>query len=249
MRVIPVIDLLEGQAVHAIRGIRKNYKPLKSVLCNSSDPVRVAKAFRDLLGLHEIYIADLSAIQGSMQKAHCKTITELAMKERMALILDAGISEIKHARDFLNLGISKVAIGSETLRSWELIDDFTREIDSARLVFSLDLRRRKILSRCPVLSAMAPLEALEHLQSAGWKEVILLDLARVGTGNGADRDLISEVRSEFPDLCCLIGGGIAHPGELAEMQRLGASAVLVATAIHTGAINAGHISVSVRQDV
>jgi len=229
--------------------MRKNYKPLKSVLCNSSNPIRVARAFRDFMGLHEIYIADLNAIKSSPQKAHHKIIGEVALKERMAVILDAGISEIKNARDFLKLGINKVAIGSETLRSWELIDSFTREIDPSRLIFSLDLRHRKILSRCPVLSAMAPLEALKHLHSAGWKEVILLDLARVGTENGADRTLISEVRSEFPELCCLIGGGIAHPGELDEMQKLGASAVLVATAIHRGVINAGHISASVRQDI
>ena len=64
MRLIPVMDLLDGRVVQAIKGEREQYKPVKSVLCDTSEPVDVARAFRDQLGLSEIYIADLDAIMG-----------------------------------------------------------------------------------------------------------------------------------------------------------------------------------------
>jgi phosphoribosylformimino-5-aminoimidazole carboxamide ribotide isomerase len=248
MRVIPVIDLLNGQAVHAIKGERNNYKPLKSVLCKSSDPLTVALAFRDLMGLNEIYIADLNAIQHLPQIRHREIIAELGLREGMNIILDAGISEFAHARDLFDIGISKAVIGAETLHTWDAVKCFPIEINPARLVFSLDLHSREILSQCSFLSAMTPVDALEYLQSAGWRDVILLDLARVGTADGADRTLVAEVRAKLPDLNCLVGGGVAHPNELIEMESLGVAGILVATAIHRGIINAGHIASLARHD-
>ena len=65
MRLIPVMDLKDGLVVHAVRGERQRYQPVKSVLCPTAQPLDVALAFRDQLGLSELYIADLDAIQGS----------------------------------------------------------------------------------------------------------------------------------------------------------------------------------------
>jgi phosphoribosylformimino-5-aminoimidazole carboxamide ribotide isomerase len=57
MRVIPVIDLKSGAAVHAVRGERERYRPLRSGLVAGSDPVEVARAVREALGLGELYVA------------------------------------------------------------------------------------------------------------------------------------------------------------------------------------------------
>jgi uncharacterized protein related to proFAR isomerase len=46
VKIIPVVDVLKGIVVHAVRGKRKEYQPLKSVLCASTDPVEVAVALR-----------------------------------------------------------------------------------------------------------------------------------------------------------------------------------------------------------
>ncbi len=63
LKIIPVIDILSGVAVHAVRGKREEYQPLKSVLCASSKPVDVAFAYK-ARGFKELYIADLDAILG-----------------------------------------------------------------------------------------------------------------------------------------------------------------------------------------
>ena len=83
---------------------------------------------------------------------------------------------------------------------------------------------------------MEPLEAMEHLDSAGWKEVILLDLARVGSGEGLNTALIKEIRLNFPEIQLLAGGGIATIDELLQLKSLGVAGVLLATALHKGTI-------------
>jgi phosphoribosylformimino-5-aminoimidazole carboxamide ribotide isomerase len=244
MRLIPVIDLLNGQAVHAIKGEREKYKPVKSVLCDTPDPVCVARAFRDRLGLNEIYIADLNAIQDSRRTRHRDLIANLAHDERINIILDAGISNAEEAHSWLRLGIRNVVIGAETLRTMHALQEIPAGIDRNRLVFSLDMRAGKILSSCPELAAMSPIDALGNLQSAGWQEVILLDLNRIGSRKGIDRTLVIEARASFPRLKLLAGGGIANAEQLLDLQSLGIAGVLVATAFHRGIITARHIKTS-----
>jgi phosphoribosylformimino-5-aminoimidazole carboxamide ribotide isomerase len=236
MRLIPVIDLLNDQVVHAIKGDRQHYKPVESVLCHTSDPLAMASAFRDRLGLNELYIADLNAIQGAPLTSHQEIISELASKTRMKILLDAGASDIEGAQTLLDLGVCKAVIGAETLKTRDDLVKIPDGVNPEYLVFSLDMRAGKILSCCAELASMPVLEILEELQSAGWKEVILLDLDRVGSGEGAPPSLAIKARTNFPELNLLLGGGIARTEELIELKRFGVEGVLLATALHNGAI-------------
>ena len=80
MRVIGVIDLKDGVAVHAVRGERQSYRPVRSGLVEGADPVDVARALRDRLGLRELYVADLDAIAGG--EGHDETLRALAARGR-----------------------------------------------------------------------------------------------------------------------------------------------------------------------
>jgi phosphoribosylformimino-5-aminoimidazole carboxamide ribotide isomerase len=235
------MDLMGGQVVHAIRGERERYRPVRSVLCATSDPFEVARAFRDRLGLNEIYVADLDAIQGSESACHREVISALARSEEMDILLDAGVATAENALAWLQLGVGRVVIGSETLRDVHWIEEFPAGIDQNRLSFSIDLRDGKMLSRCPDLAVRSPKLILKDLSRSGWREVILLNLSRVGSEEGADRILLAEARARFPEMSLLVGGGVADPGELAELYSLGIAGVLTATALHRGTITAEHI--------
>jgi phosphoribosylformimino-5-aminoimidazole carboxamide ribotide isomerase len=241
MRVIPVIDLLDGHAVHAIHGDREHYQPVRSVLSDTADPSAIARSFRDKLGLNEIYVADLNAIQGSITSIHSEVIVDLACREKIDILLDAGVSDVENARAWLDKGVRKIVIGSETLQTWEALRDIPAKIDQDRLVFSLDSRDCKILSQCLELASRPFMEVLGCLQSAGWREVLLLDIGRVGSGQGVDRALLAAAQANFPGLHILVGGGIAGPAELAELAPLGIAGVLVATALHRGTITGRHL--------
>src|SRR4051812_4963977 len=64
IRVVPVLDLLAGRVVHAIGGDRAHYRPLRTGLHPGSDPIGIARGYRDALHLREVYLADLDAIAG-----------------------------------------------------------------------------------------------------------------------------------------------------------------------------------------
>lgn len=248
MRVIPVIDVRQGQVVHAIQGEREHYRPVTSVLTDSAEPRAVAAAFRDKLGLSEVYVADLDTIQAAhsgrwaLSTRHREVLTSLAQQEGLHLLVDAAAADVPSALEVLATGASKAIIGAETLSAWEAIFTLPATLPIGRLVFSLDMRAGRVLSRCPQLAALSPLEALEQCAQAGWREVILLDLERVGTGAGVDRALIAAARERLPDLTLLIGGGIRNRDELHDLKALGVAAALIATALHQGTITAEDIA-------
>ena len=46
MQIIPVLDLMHGCVVHAVKGQRDRYKPVQSILTASSAPLDVARCLQ-----------------------------------------------------------------------------------------------------------------------------------------------------------------------------------------------------------
>jgi phosphoribosylformimino-5-aminoimidazole carboxamide ribotide isomerase len=226
MRVIPVIDLKDGVAVHAVRGERQRYRPMRSRLVEGADPVTVTRAVRDRLGLRELYVADLDAIAGG--EGHPETLAALASEAEV--MVDAGVSDPAGVERLLSLGVARVIVGTETLPDAE-------RLPTGPIVVSLDMRAGQVLSRDPALTALGAGEALARLTRAGVREAIVLDLARVGSGEGPDVELVGELHRRFPELALLAGGGVRDVADLRALARAGAAGALVATALHSGAID------------
>ena len=237
MRVIPVIDLKSGAAVHAVRGERERYRPLCSRLVAGSDPVRVARAVREALGLGELYVADLDAIAGG--PPHREIVAVLAREARV--IVDAGVTEVAAVRLLVELGAARVVIGTETLADQAALERLRTELSDVPLVLSLDLRAGRVLSPNADLGRLGAAEALALLGQSGVSEVIVLDLARVGSGAGPDVALVRELCARFPELELLAGGGVRDLADLRALEEAGAAGALVATALHHGGIGPGDL--------
>jgi len=231
MRVVGVIDLKDGLAVHAVRGERERYRPVSSVLTGQDgDPLALARALRSELGLEELYVADLDAITGA--RSLSPAIGALAQEANV--MVDAGVSEPERARELLALGARRVIVGTETLSGPDALDRLLADIPG--LVLSVDLRDGRLLSPDPRLTGLAAPDALARLYRPALREAIVLDLARVGSGAGTDVELFAELHAAFPDLELLAGGGVRDVEDLRALGAAGAAGALVATALHGGVI-------------
>jgi HisA/HisF family protein len=237
MRVIPVIDLKRGAAVHAVRGERERYRPLHSRIADGSDPVHLTRAVRERFGLDELYVADLDAIAGGPGSS--EVVAALAREARV--MVDAGAAAAAGVARLLELGVARVVVGTETLPGPAAFGRLRTELPDAPLVVSLDLRSGRVLSPDPALSDIGAVEALARLADAGAREAIVLDLMRVGSGEGPDVTLIGELHARFGDLELLAGGGVRDTADLGALAGAGAAGALVATALHKGTIAADEL--------
>jgi len=237
MRVIPVIDLKGGVAVHAVRGDRERYRPLQSRIAEGADPVDLTRAVRERLGLDELYVADLDAIAGG--RGHPGVVAALAREADV--MVDAGAVTAAGVEALLALGIARVVIGTESLPGAEALAELRRALPGAPLVLSLDLHAGRVLSPDPALAALAPADALARLADAGVDTAVVLDLARVGSGEGPDVALLAALRARVPGVALLAGGGVRDAADLRALAGAGAAGALVATALHGGAIGPGEL--------
>jgi phosphoribosylformimino-5-aminoimidazole carboxamide ribotide isomerase len=104
-------------------------------------------------------------------------------------------------------------------------------------IFSLDKKGDVIITRPGELTAATPLELVQHAYRQGVKDLIVLDLAAVGTKRGFSDDdplqiLFQEIREELNDLTLISGGGVHSPADARRLLDAGCQHVLVATAIH-----------------
>jgi phosphoribosylformimino-5-aminoimidazole carboxamide ribotide isomerase len=237
--VIPVLDIMNGQAVHAVGGRRTYYQPLQSILHASSDPIPLAGALRDSLGLKTIYLADLDAIGGRPPRVDVyKNIINLEIH----IWIDAGIREVGSLAPLLDLDPASRTIiaGLETVNGPHELTEIVNQAGAGRVVFSLDL-----FDGSPRMAVSAgwgtedPRALTEAAINCGARNLLILDLARVGTSRGlGTSSLVEQIRQDHPTVLLSLGGGISQFKEVVTLRDLGAAAVLVGSAIHDGRIGA-----------
>jgi phosphoribosylformimino-5-aminoimidazole carboxamide ribotide isomerase len=193
---------------------------------------------RERFGLDELYVADLDAIGGGPGGAD--VIGALAREGRV--MVDAGAAAAPAVARLLELGVARVVIGTESLPGEDAFRRLRAELPDAPLVLSLDLRAGRLLSPDPALAGIAAVDALARFADAGGvREAIVLDLTRVGSGEGPDVTLLGELHARFPDVELLAGGGVRHAADLRALADAGTAGALVATALHGGAIGADEL--------
>lgn len=238
MRVIGVIDLREGLAVHAHGGRREAYAPVRTAAGApvDGDPVSLGRAYVDVLGVRELYIADLDAIERDSTAMQTDAIGALAALG-VPLWVDAGVSTAGQATAVLSAGASIVIVGLESLTSFDSLVDICSAIGGERVAFSVDLRDGVPVSRPNVVpGASTAVEIAARARAAGAGSLIVLDLSRVGTSVGVDIQLVEDCRRAAPGVLLLAGGGVRDDSDLGALARAGCDGALVATALLRGAI-------------
>jgi phosphoribosylformimino-5-aminoimidazole carboxamide ribotide isomerase len=236
-RIIPVIDVLRGRAVHARGGRRDDYGPVRSVLRPGSDPIALAAAFRDVLGLAEIYLADLDAIAGAPPSVGLyRDLADLGL----STWIDAGLRDGSGVAPLLASGVGRVVVGLETVAGRGGLRRICRDAGPGRVVLSLDLRvGRPVVAPGADWSDADAGQIVASAVEEGVGTVILLDLARVGGGRGVGTiGLLERLAGEHAEVEWVVGGGVAGREDIERLGRSGASAVLVASALHDGRIAA-----------
>lgn len=232
--ILPVLDLYAGQVVHAIRGERQHYHPISSRLTSSTKPLHVAKAIRDHYGFNDLYLADLDAIAG---KTPDFPLYEALVQEGFSLWVDAGILTLSTAIMVQACGVAKVIIALETCPAPLLMDAILSRLGTDTIVFSLDLRAGMPLAPDPGWEADTVVDLATDIYRRGIRQMILLDLMQVGTGQGTGTtDLCQQLHQRLPELSIITGGGIRTIADVDEQLSHGATRVLVATALHQGTL-------------
>lgn len=240
MQIIPVIDVLGGIAVRAVRGERSRYRPLESQLCSGSDPVDAARALLDYCGASVLYVADLDGIvHGAPQR---DLLARLAgALPGVELWLDAGFAD-PHAASALLAPLRESGTTGSASRSAS-VGAARSAARSAPItpVFGSESLQPGAMPHLPA-DALLSLDR-RHDTPLGdphcWTDtshwparLIVMTLERVGSFDGPALDTIAEVRERAGQRQIIGAGGIRNADDLQAAATSGANAWLVASALH-----------------
>lgn len=227
-RVVFVMDIFNRNVVLARGGIRENYRPVSdsSSVCKTSIPMEILEFLRP----REVYIADLNALQGKGPlDINAEIIREVGLKADT--MLDFGVSSLKDVDQALSIAGTAV-IGTETGTLAVIRDSASKY--PGRISVSIDVKHGNILKQDPEIP-QDPFEIVKLLNGLPLKDLIFLDLDRVGTASGFDPKFLHKLaESSVHDV--LLAGGVRGMEDLFALDRLGIKGALVATAIHSGSV-------------
>lgn len=212
MQIIPVIDVKGGVAVRAQGGDRANYRRLETPLSPSADPIAVARGLSSLYPFTTVYVADLDGIEGRGAALPVQTRFLIAWPGDEVWIDDGSVSMPDGPKR------RRAVIGSESMPKATIVPKGD--------VLSLDFRGSAFLG---------PTELLET--PALWPaRVIVMQLARVGSGEGPDMLRLISIIARAEGREVFAAGGVRSVEDLRALREIGAAGALVSTALHAGKI-------------
>ncbi|MEI7840875.1 MAG: HisA/HisF-related TIM barrel protein [Methylococcaceae bacterium] len=224
IKLIPVIDLKNGVVVHAKQGQREQYQPIKSILTPNSDIYSVLRGFLSICDFDTFYVADLNAItgQGDNENLIRQVLNDFP---QITFWVDAGYQRAqKFPHNYFPV------LGSEcfTDNNCGELADFGK-----RFVLSLDygatgerLGAKKLFTQTELWS----------------DDVIVMTLNRVGSLQGADVELLTQFKRNYPQKNFIAAGGVRNMSDIEQLKIIRIEQVLVASALHSGAITKADIA-------
>ncbi len=240
MRIIPAIDLKDGNCVRLYQG------DFDQTTHYSSDPVAVANRFAQL-AVTELHIVDLDGARTGEQ-ANRDVVRAIAAASGLTVQLGGGIRSMDDVRRWLAAGVCRCVVGSVAIREPATVREWLAEFGSDALVLALDVRVAD--DGTPMLTThgwtedagVSLWQCIDDFGTGAIRHVLCTDVARDGAMAGPNFDLYVEILRRYPDLDLQASGGVRHRDDLARLANIGVPAAITGRALLDGKITAQEVA-------
>lgn len=231
MKILPAIDLIDGQCVRLTQG------DYARVTTYDADPTRVAQRFA-AAGAEGIHIVDLAGAKEGIP-VHCERICVLAKAVAIPIQVGGGIRTVGDAARYLGRDIARVLIGTAVLEQPAMVRELVATWGSEHVAVSIDHRDGMVLTRGWVRTTdLAVADCVQCLHDAQVQWVVLTDVARDGTMgcvSPAQRHTIREyIAAGFR---VIAAGGVTTLTDIATLRDAGAEAAIIGKALYEGRLD------------
>lgn len=235
MIIYPAIDLYDGKAVRLLRG------RYEDMTVYSEKPEEVAESFfRD--GADHLHLVDLNGARdgntpnyGTVGKI-LETVNALAKESarvRMFTEIGGGIRSLEAAEAYLDLGVSRVILGTAAVTDETLLKTLTDRYGN-RIAVSADIIGGEVAVKGWTESSGISVDAfMEKLERLGIAAVICTDISKDGAMEGVGLDLYRHIKAKY-GIGLIASGGVTGARDIARLKELGAEGAIIGKAIYSG---------------
>ncbi len=234
MRIIPAMDIINGQCVRLKQG---NYATVKVY---DRQPFELAKKFESF-GFEHLHLVDLDGAK-AQHVIHLKLLEQIARATTLSISFGGGIRSETDIRQALNSGASQVVAGSAAAAQPNLFIEWLQTFGSEKLVLGADARNRLVATTGWMnQTGLDVTDFIKAFSDKGLMYVLCTDISKDGMLTGPAFDLYEEILLQTR-VKLIASGGIASLDELLQLKATGCEGAIVGKAIYEGKISLEELS-------
>lgn len=230
MLVIPAIDLRKGRCVRLIQG------RLEKELVFSDNPVEVARNW-EKRGAPWLHVVDLDgAFAGELK--NLEFIKNIVKEVNIPVQVGGGIRNLETVRQLLDLGISRVILGTAAVADPEMVRQAVEEFGE-RIMVGIDGRDGQVvIEGWDTTVKKSILDLGQEVEALGIKRIVLTDIRRDGMLKGPNVEGTREMGLSC-NLKILASGGISSLEDIRNLKALepyGVEGIIIGRALYSGVV-------------
>lgn len=231
-KLIPALDLIDGEVVRLFKGDYHQKKVYKS------DPKILLKEY-EKAGAKELHLVDLSGAKDP-SKRQLALIEKLSRCVSVDLQVGGGIRSKEEVKALLDSGVKRVVIGSLAIKNPQLCLEFLKEFGNEAIVLALDVVLKEdykvVINAWQEESDKKLMEVLEFYADKKLKHILCTDISKDGTMQGPNIRLYQLIHNIFPHINVQASGGVSSLEDLKKLNGI-CSGVIVGKALLEGVFN------------
>ena len=227
--IIPAVDMKGGKCVQLVQGVPG------SEIVSLDDPLAVALDWVEK-GAKTLHLVDLDgAIEGERKNAPIiEKIVNVCRNMGMSIQVGGGIRSFEDASSLLQLGVSRVILGTAALQNPELVKKLASTFGSSCVNVALDAKNGKIsIKGWTEECSQTPVEMGKKFEELGAGSLLFTNIDTEGLMQGVNpaptRELVESV-----GIPVIASGGVSSLQDLKALKETGAAGVVVGSALYTG---------------
>jgi len=227
MKIIPAIDIIDGQCVRLRQG---DYKQ-KTVY--NDNPLTVALSF-EKLGITDLHLVDLDgAREGKV--VNWDVVEELCTHTSLKIDFGGGITTESDIIRLLELGISQVNVGSMAIRKASVVMEWLNFFGSEKIILAADVRDGYVATHgWSEVSTTTLSDLIDRF--SGLEYVTCTDVSKDGMLSGANELIYRQLRERYPKMKIIASGGVRSMDDVHALDKLGLYGVIIGKAFYEGTI-------------
>jgi len=229
MRIIPAIDILNGQCVRLSQG------DYNSVKVYNENPLDIAQSLVSH-GVKHLHLVDLDGAKSS-SVINLNVLETIASQTNLKIDFGGGIKSDRDIEDVFNAGADQVSIGSVAVKNSDLFECWLNRFGAEKINLGADCFDRRVASNGWLDSdGVDVLDFITTYEKKGVINVICTDISKDGMLNGPAFGLYGEILDET-GVKLTASGGIRNVSDVEKLRDKGCDGVIIGKAIYEGLIS------------
>ena len=226
MKVIPAIDLMNGQVVRLFKGDPKQ----KTVYSN--DPIKIAKKW-EANGADMLHLVDLDATLGI--GSNLEMIKKILKEITIPVEVAGGLRDESLILDVIKIS-NRIVIGTLAFKNKELLKKLLLSLSSEKIVISVDhMDGEIVIHGWQDKTGIKLIDSIKEFLEMGFTEFLLTNVSKDGTMEGPDLEYLEQA-CNLDNTNIIASGGISNVNDVKDVKEKNAFGVILGKALYENKI-------------